>query len=301
MSRKKIEPCPNQQKLPMPLPEPVNIKTIEFRGIQKPLWTENKAKLIERYLLYFVYITKHGTYIDGFAGPQEIDKHEMWAAKLVLENEPRWMRHFHLYDLDKNKCEMLRELKASQPTHDSQNRKISRNIEIYQGDFNNLVKNLLDSKSISQKEATFCLLDQRTFECQWKTVERLAHYKDPGFNKIELFYFLPNAWQPRALAGLTKNINFATEWWGGSDLETLKAMKPQERLEQMLAKFKDDLNYKYVTPWPIYEKPVGRGAVMYYMIHATDHDEAPKLMERAYHNVVKPKETVHQLQLIFDV
>ena len=41
------------------------------RPLRHPIWTEYKARLIERYLYYFVMITKHGTYIDGFAGPQE--------------------------------------------------------------------------------------------------------------------------------------------------------------------------------------------------------------------------------------
>jgi hypothetical protein len=49
------------------------------------LWTGNKAMLIERYLYYFVLVTKHGTYIDGFAGPQDTDRPESWAARLVLE------------------------------------------------------------------------------------------------------------------------------------------------------------------------------------------------------------------------
>ena len=35
-----------------------------------PVWTDNKARFIMLYLRYFVYITHHGTYIDGFAGPQ---------------------------------------------------------------------------------------------------------------------------------------------------------------------------------------------------------------------------------------
>jgi len=37
---------------------------------QNPVWTDNKARFIMLYLRYFVYITHHGTYIDGFAGPQ---------------------------------------------------------------------------------------------------------------------------------------------------------------------------------------------------------------------------------------
>ncbi len=37
------------------------------------VWTENKAKLIARYLRSFTYVTKHGTYLDAFAGAQEGD------------------------------------------------------------------------------------------------------------------------------------------------------------------------------------------------------------------------------------
>jgi len=36
-----------------------------------------------------------------------------------------------------------------------------------------------------------------------------------------------------------------------------------------------------VKAWPIFERENG-GAIMYYMIHATDHPEAPKFMSRAY-------------------
>ena len=61
-----------------------------FAPLKYPLWTEHKAKLIARYLYYFVMITKHGTYIDGFAGPQN-DEPDMWAAKLVIESQPRWL------------------------------------------------------------------------------------------------------------------------------------------------------------------------------------------------------------------
>ena len=36
---------------------------------------------------------------------------------------------------------------------------------------------------------------------------------------------------------------------------------------------------------------------MYYMIHATDHPDAPGLMDRAYRNAVLPKEPYEQLSL----
>ena len=79
-----LPPAPPQQKV--------------FRSLDRPLWTEHKAKLISRYLYYFVLITRHGVYIDGFAGPQQPDQPDSWAAKLVLESEPRWMREFALCD-----------------------------------------------------------------------------------------------------------------------------------------------------------------------------------------------------------
>jgi hypothetical protein len=54
------------------------------------MWTAHKARFIERYLYYFVQVTKHGTYIDGFAGPQQPDDADMWTAKwsfnLILQH-----------------------------------------------------------------------------------------------------------------------------------------------------------------------------------------------------------------------
>jgi three-Cys-motif partner protein len=288
------------EELPFPdgLPEKRKPKIL-FKNLRRPLWTENKAKLIERYLLYFVYITKHGTYIDGFAGPQEPDKPEMWAAKLVLDNEPKWMRHFYLFDENRQQIKYLEELKRSQPLVwcDAKGHKYKRDIQVKRGDFNLLVRGLLDSKEIRQKEATFCLLDQRTFECQWSTVKALAEYKEPGENKIELFYFLPNSWQDRAISAL-RNDDILKEWWGRDDWSELRTMHSMTRRALFVDRFEQELGYKSVVSWPIYDSPAGR-RIMYYMIHATDHDEAPKQMERAYNNAVKPKESPEQLEIEF--
>ena len=51
-------------------------------------------------------------------------------------------------------------------------------------------------------------------------------------------------------------------------------------------RFTKELGYTYVHRFPIFEHE-GRGApVMYYMIHATDHDAAPDFMSRAYNAAV---------------
>src|SRR5690349_1420487 len=109
-----------------------------------PVWTENKAKLIERYLFYFVQVTKHGTYLDGFAGPQEPDKLDMWSARLVLESEPRWFRHFYLFEQDPAKVRMLEQLKAGHPP------KPKRDIQIVAGDCNKNIPVFLASTPIRE-------------------------------------------------------------------------------------------------------------------------------------------------------
>ena len=58
---------------------------------------------------------------------------------------------------------------------------------------------------------------------------------------------------------------------------------------------RSEFGYKSVKAWPIYERADG-GNTMYYMIHATDHPEAPKLMSRAYRRAVHPLEPLEDLQ-----
>jgi three-Cys-motif partner protein len=184
-----------------------------FKPLEYPVWTRNKARLVYRYLRYFVFITKHGTYIDGFAGPQEPEKLETWTAKLVLESEPRWLRNFFFCELDKSKIDVLAALQMGEA---GTNASIKRKVTVLSGDFNQRIDEILSSEVITKKEATFCLLDQRTFECNWATLVKLAEHKKE--NKIELFYFLGTGWLHRAFSGLKKEpAEQMNRWWGRDD------------------------------------------------------------------------------------
>src|SRR5437016_14330813 len=91
---------------------PSDFKVAERKFNERnPIWTGCKAKLIERYLFYFVQITFHGTYLDAFAGPQESDKHEMWAAKLVMESAPRWLKNFFLFESDPSQVKLQEKMR----------------------------------------------------------------------------------------------------------------------------------------------------------------------------------------------
>jgi three-Cys-motif partner protein len=261
-----------------------------LKRLRHPIWTENKAKLIARYLYYFVLVTKHGTYIDGFAGPQEPDKPETWAAKLAIEFEPRRLRHFYLFDNDQIKYEHLVALK------ESQNNEPDRDIQVYFGDFNELVHAFLDDRPIKEREASFCLLDQHTFECHWSTLQAVATYKKTGL-KIELFYFLPALWLDRAMAA-QKDKSVLTAWWGRDDYDELRGMRADNRALLFCERFKEEFKYLSVLHWPIYGRKDG-GRIMYHMVHATDHQEAPNLMYRAYHQAVIQKETPEQFEFEF--
>jgi three-Cys-motif partner protein len=260
------------------------------RQLAYPIWTENKAKLIARYIFLFELITKHGTYIDGFAGPQRADEPEMWAAKLVLDIQPQWLRHFYLFEKDKAGCDLLKYLKASHVGPKD------REIEVFPGDFNVMIDSLLNSGKIGQKEATFCLLDQRTFECHWKTVKKLAAYKTAKSNKFELFYFLAGWWYRRAVTAV-KHDPVLENWWGRSDFGDLRVRKLPDVRDEMVTRFKSELGYKSAKAWPILDKS---GRDMYFMIHATDYLGAPALMERAYAEAVQPVDQPVQTSLFPD-
>jgi hypothetical protein len=62
-------------------------------------------------------------------------------------------------------------------------------------------------------------------------------------------------------------------------------------------RFVGELGYKFAAAYPIFDREEGN-KIMYYMIHASDHEDAPALMVRAHAKAVRslPKET--QMQLI---
>jgi three-Cys-motif partner protein len=265
-------------------------RTLVFKPIRHPLWTENKARLIARYLYYFVLITKHGAYIDGFAAPQNDDLRDNWSAKLVLQSEPKFLRDFWLCDINRSGIRAIREMVSEQPVVKG------RTINILQGDFNKKIDEVLASGRIKPSTAVFCLLDQRTFECEWSTLTKLASYK---CNKeIELFYFLGTGWMERAFSGIKKNKDTVKAWWGRDDWENLRALNGTVRADAFCQRFRSELGYAYAHAWPIYERG-STGKSMYHMIHCSDHEEAPKLMSRAYRTATRAPEPATQLELEF--
>lgn len=263
-------------------PVPPTPKNSVFIGtLPSPIWTETKAKLIAEYLKLFLFITRHGTYIDGFSGPQDVSNDKSWAAKLVLELEPDWLKDFYLCEINRESFRKLDQLVSAQPE------KATRKIVLHHGDFNDWIDEMLQSSEITDKTAAFALLDQRSCECHWRTVNTLAGYKQ-GDTKIELFYFFPTGWVHRSISGFADTLPLDA-WWGDDGWRQIPNVS-QDAAARLMTERIQKLGYADVKAWPIYEAQDG-GRVMYHMIHATDHKEAPRLMYRAYKKLIaKPDE-----------
>lgn len=285
----KKRPASEGQERLLDLPED-EIQRVPVRLPKERVWTSNKARLIERYLFYFLKVTKRGTYIDGFAGPHEPEVPDSWAAKRVIEGQPPvksnrlQLRHFHLCDRSRDQWPRLKELKASNP---------DRHIELYFGDFNKKVDTILTPDQVRPKEATFCLLDQWSFECHWETVKNIASYQHPREYKLEQFYFLAQWWFARSKRLGPKR---GLAWWGRDDYRDLFGMNAPERAQLLCDRFQQELKYRFATAWPIY---IGgeSWSVAYHMVHATDHPRAPLLMETAYHGLNSGPVSKDQLAL----
>ena len=257
--------------------------------IGSPLWTADKAALIEEYIHRFLLVTKHGVYLDLFAGPQNDE--EDWSIRRVLgrrtEGGPE-IRHYAVCDLEPEKAEQLRELGRTHP---------GPAFNVYEGDANQLVQTMLEEAPIGSNTACFCLIDQRTLECAWSTVEAIARHKQNGGFKIEVFYFLAEAWLDRTWKSV-KDPDKLLKWWGRPDYKAFLERPAFERAQALCARFRDDLGYLYSEPFAIHKK--GKDSrIMYYMIHASDHPDAIRLMSDAYQKVPSNRE-INEVQLSLD-
>ena len=239
--------------------------------IEAPLWTIDKSRLIDEYIHHFLLVTKHGVYLDLFAGPQHARDTENWSVRRVLERRTEGnpsIRHYAVCDIKRKQVERLRTLGKGHPS-----------FLVYDGDANERVHQMLKEARITPRTACFCLIDQRTFECHWTTVEAVARHKREGY-KIELFYFLAQKWLDRAWASTRDKTKLAA-WWGNGDHKDFRRLPSVQRAFALCARFRDELDYAYSVPFSIHEKGEG-SRTMYYMIHASDHPAAAGFMARAY-------------------
>lgn len=251
-----------------------------FDHRQPPIHTNLKSRLIAEYISRYQYVTHGGLFIDGFSGPQKLQFREAWTARRVLELEPKWIRHFWLCEIDPAGLSALRDLKS-----EHHGRPRSRSVSVMAGDFNEAIKMILKSPKLRRSTPMFVLLDQRTAECHWASVQAIA--ARAGRRKIEFLYFLGVGWLLRSLATSTteERQRELDLWWGGSGWRGLIGSDQTRLVKAVCDRFASEFGYEHVTPWPVFKDEEGKRK-MFYLIHASDHPKAPHLMRQAYVHVM---------------
>lgn len=251
---------------------------VKYPRVTQPVATKFKAEFIAGYLFQFALVTKHGNYIDAFAGPQEErGESTAWAARRVLEEQPRnfGINDFYLFE---QKPAQFRRLEALRKEHKNHRGRI----HLKRGDSNVLVPELLASGSVKPNQAAFALLDQRAMECSWALVEELAEFRRGEGTKTEILYFLPVGWLHRTLSSASRKK--AEKWWGGPSYQKLLGLRKPELGRVVAERFRDELGYSAAAPWDFYRREEG-DTLEYTMIHATDHPRAPRLIHAAYNQL----------------
>jgi hypothetical protein len=111
-----------------------------------------------------------------------------------------------------------------------------------------------------------------------------------------LLYFLGVGWLHRAFSGL-RNEEIPLKWWGRPDWRDLLDMNCWSIAETVRRRFNDELGYKFSAAYPIFDREEGN-KIMYYMIHASDHEDAPALMVRAHSKAVRSLPAETQMTLL---
>lgn len=251
--------------------------------IQGNIWTTQKAQLISRYLYSFLSVTKNGTYIDAFAGPQDVEsKHDSWAALRLLERESAFLRRAVLFEEDAEKIPLLEELK--QKYCEGFRTRSKRKVLVIHGDCNTEIPKYLTMHRIKPKQAAFALLDQRTHECTWELVKTIAdHKRMSGEHKVEIFYFLAQGWMDRSIKSSKQEskLNEIDAWWGNKGWPNFLQLTSWERAKEMESRFKNELGYRFARAFPMRSK-ANEGRILFWLIHASDHPRANRLMIAAF-------------------
>lgn len=183
----------------------------------------------------------------------------------------------------------VRRIQAMVKSFENSERRGNPKVCITPGDSNKTIPSLFEQANhqLRPRQAVLALLDQRTSECSWDLVKHLSKLKPASAesHKVEIFYFLAQGWLNRAVLSRTsgEKILETSQWWGDEEWSEFIELSEEQRPIRFCEKFQE-LGYNFCQS---YGMRAENGRVMFWMIHATDHSRAPKIMQNAYHAVCK--------------
>jgi three-Cys-motif partner protein len=255
--------------------------------------TEEKLKLLEKYLTAYVNATKKAKeryYIDALAGDGKCEIKTPLTSKTIdgsplisIKINPPFSKCFFI-EIDKEKVETLSKLLRDFP----QDR-----YEIREGDCNLVIDEILSK--IPLQAPCFAFLDPEGFEVDWLTIKKIADYKRNSTTKIELFILFPYNMAITRLLPLDRekfdeekaNSDFNrilpdNSWLAVYNDRIKGRLKSKEMRRRILDIFSNGLKklgYKFVQSRLIKSS---RGRPIYDMFFATDHKAGADIMEYVF-------------------
>lgn len=269
-----------------------------------PTWTEEKLRILACYLHGFAVACKRvgGWYaLDLFAGGglniSETNGAEIPGSPLIaLDARPPEATLVLC-------CEQGDEVLAALRDRVAQ---YGPRCEIFPGDANEEVGDML--ARVPRRAPAFAFLDPEGAELEWETVRRIAEHKDSNSSKVEQLILFPTDMGFVRLLSLRKPLDpgyaeRVSAMFGNDDwrdiydrrrADRINAEQARDEYLRLYARGLREVGYRHVQERQITKEPTrsgGRGAPMYFLVHATDNDAGNTIMGHCFDKKhVRPEE-----------
>ena len=276
-------------------------------------WTQSKLQILEDYLAAFLTASsgKAGgaVYLDAFAGEgsgrdrltdSEFDGSARIAAAALASNDSGFrFTYLRFVELNRSRAlEVRDEFREAFP---------GRDIDVVPGDCNvELPRILATMPEALTWLPTFAFLDPFGIELRWDTIRALADHKRQRTYKVELFMLFATPAIMR-VAGLTPEhaVSDAEErlsaLFGCDDWEPIVDARRRGLIggDQAREAFVNLMRWRLVHELGygrthVLEFKNTRGAPIYHMVFATDHDAGDRIMTSLYATAAKRNQDMAQ-------
>ena len=267
-------------------------------------WTRGKLEILTNYLNAFTTASKsvnERIYLDLFAGqPENIDSDTgaqiAGSAQVVLSVADPPFTRLRFFELD-HAADLAAALHSQAQ---------DRDVEVYEGDCNERIRDALDELAVWRWAPTFAFLDPNGPDYRWSTLEQLAVFKRGSRYKVELWILFPEPMFVRFLrvdggpvrqedAGRITSMYGTEEWIRIYEHRLAGVVTPgdarAEYVNLMRWRLEAEFGYRWTHSFEVKNR---RGNPIYHMIFATDNQAGNDIMEHLYGQAARDFPTMRE-------
>jgi three-Cys-motif partner protein len=255
-------------------------------------WSVLKLKFLQSYLTSYLVATKrakHKYYIDCFAGDTEYihksTKQLVEGSSKIVLNIDKSFDAYYFIEMDPQRIQQLEKVRDIYPY---------KNINIYQGDCNEKLPNILEN--IEKKSPTFIFFDTDGVHIKWETLIKASQWRTEFLINFPFNMSIKRN-LPTDISKLKPSFKTTlTEFYGTDEWYNIysSASIPQSRKNNMLISLYVNnlktLGFKYVIISPPFCNQTG--AILYYLIFAGNNPVGEKIMGHVFNKQFNPQGTL---------